>query len=468
MNQTPEDVSEAKIRQYSEGDACRVAPATEPLTGVIVPPSDKSITHRALFLGAISTATTTIINPASGADSRSTLSLILSVGCEVHEDKHRWIIHGKRTSNPSGDVVLDCGNSGTTVRLAAGYLTGERGNFTLTGDASLRRRPMERVAEPLKLMGASVGTTDGHLPMTVRAEHQIDGCVPDNFIEVSSAQVHAALVLAGLRARDGVTLRRAVAMRDHTLRMARQFGIQVQTERVFGAWYDVISPAAITQDVEVVVPGDFSSAAFFIAAALLVPGSELELHNVGLNPTRIALLQAMIAMGGWIDILPMEPGVEPVGKIRVHHTGDLHGLNFSTGRDDVQVNVAEMMDELPILALIASQAHGTTTVHGASELRVKESDRIAAIAEVLGTLGVAVGQHDDGFSITGPQRIRGGVTIDHHGDHRICMMATIGALIAEKPVVIPDPQVVSVSYPEFWADLDRIAGGAIHPHHEEE
>jgi 3-phosphoshikimate 1-carboxyvinyltransferase len=467
MNQTPEDVTEVKSRQYSADNVCMVAPATEPLTGVIVPPSDKSITHRALFLGAISTATTIIINPASGADPRSTLGLIRSVGCDVHEDDHRWTIHRERTSNPSGDLVLDCENSGTTVRLAAGFLTGERGNFTLTGDASLSRRPMERIAEPLRLMGASVATTDGHLPMVVRSEQQIVGCEADQALEVSSAQVHAALVLAGLRSRDGVTLRRAVPMRDHTLRMVKHFGIEVETERVFGAWYDVIHPATPAQDVEVIVPGDFSSAAFFIAAALLVRGSELELHNVGLNPTRIALLQAMVAMGGRIDILPMEPGFEPFGKIRVHHTGDLRGMEFTPGFGEGDINVAEMMDELPLLALVASQAHGTTTVHGASELRVKESDRIAATVEVLGALGVAVIPFDDGFSITGPQRIRGGATINHHGDHRICMMAAIGALIAEQPVVIPAPRVASVSYPDFWSDLDRVAGGVVHRHHTE-
>jgi 3-phosphoshikimate 1-carboxyvinyltransferase len=320
---------------------------------------------------------------------------------------------------------------------------------------------MERVAEPLRLMGASVATTDGHLPMTVRAEHRIDGCVPDKYIEVSSAQVHAALVLAGLRSRDGVTLCRAAPMRDHTVRMARHFGIQVHTERVFGAWYDVVRPATLTHDVEVLVPGDFSSAAFFVAAALLVPGSVLEQHNVGLNPTRIAFLHAMVAMGGRIEIMPMEPGVEPVGRIRVHHTGDLQGMEFSSGLGDATVNVAEMMDELPLLALIASQAHGTTTVHGASELRVKESDRIAAIAEVLGMLGVDVVQHDDGFSSTGPQPIRGGATVNHYGDHRICMMAAIAALIADQPVVIPDHHVASVSYPAFWDDLDRLAGGVV-------
>jgi 3-phosphoshikimate 1-carboxyvinyltransferase len=434
---------------------------TNAVVGVMTVPGDKSITHRALFFGALNSGDTRIFNQSLSIDCRSTLQLLRVVHRTVKESGDNLVISSESSKPVESTALIDCGNSGTTVRLAAGFLTGERGNFTLTGDASLRRRPMERVAEPLRVMGASVATSNGHLPMMVQAKDQINGCIPDNYIEVSSAQVHAALVLAGLRSRDGVTLRRALPMRDHTVRMAQQFGIQVKTEQVFGAWYDLIHPAAVAQNVEVIVPGDFSSAAFFIVAALLVPGSDLVLHNVGLNPTRIALLQAMIAMGGRIDIQPMEPGTEPVGKIRVQHTGDLQGLELSSGLGTSDINVAEMMDELPLLALIASQAHGTTTVHGASELRLKESDRISATAEVLGALGVAVLQHDDGFTITGPQRIRGGVTINHHGDHRICMMAAIAALVAEQPVIIPDSAVASVSYPEFWTDLDRIAGGIV-------
>jgi 3-phosphoshikimate 1-carboxyvinyltransferase len=438
-------------------DKVIVLPATTSLTGHLTLAGDKSITHRAIFFAGINHGSTRILSPSPAADCRASLQILHALGCSVHEDIAGITINRSRDRDLTNALEMDCGNSGTTARLAAGFLTGEEGRFALTGDPSLSQRPMDRVAEPLRLLGASVSTVDGHLPMSLIADGRLRGA--DAVIETTSAQVHGALVLAALRSERGAVLRRTQGMRDHTLRMAEGFGAAIRSAKDGKGWVDRILPSTLERDIDIVVPGDFSSAAFFIAAALLVPGSTLTLHNVGLNPTRTAFLLAMGMMGADVEIAVSEPGVEPVGRITVRHTPDLRGVDFSEPGE--VCSIAEMMDELPLLALVASRAHGRTIVRGASELRVKESDRIAATASVLGSFGVDVMQTDDGFVVEGPQSVVGSGTIDHHGDHRICMMAAVAALIANAPVTILDPSVASVSYPEFWNDLERVAGPVI-------
>jgi 3-phosphoshikimate 1-carboxyvinyltransferase len=247
-------------------------------------------------------------------------------------------------------------------------------------------------------------------------------------------------------------------MRDHTLRMARLFGASVTTTGIGGDPVDHIIPSSIERDLELRVPGDISSAAFLIGAALLVPGSSVRLVNVGLNPSRIALLQALVAMGARLRWDVEDEGFEPVGTVSAAFSPEMEAITLD-GRSPF--NVAEMLDELPLLALLAARAKGRSTVRDAAELRVKESDRIAATAALLASFGIAVEEHEDGFAVEGPQSIGGGVTVDHRGDHRLCMVAALAALVAAGPVTIPDPDAAAVSYPAFWSDLALLAGAPI-------
>lgn len=435
-----------------------VHPLSSPLAGSIAPASDKSITHRALFFGALNHGRTIIRNPSPAADCRSTLELLRTLGYVIEEGDRCWEIDGAARAPHAVALILDCGNSGTTARLAAGFLSGENGAFTLIGDGSLMRRPMLRVAAPLESLGAMISTTDGTLPITILTGRPLSGGDPDAPLNVASAQVHAALLLAMLRSERGGSLRRVRPMRDHTLRMARLFGADVASDSDAGLPVDHVRPASIDRDLELTVPGDISSAAFMIAAAMLVPGSAIRLSDVGLNPTRTALLDALAAMGGRLRWEIERDEYEPIGRIDVEYSPDLRGIALG---EDGPISVAEMIDELPLLALIAARAHGATTVRGAAELRVKESDRIAATARVLRSLGLAIDEHEDGFTVEGPQRVTGGVMIDHHGDHRLCMLAAVAGLIAERSVEIAAPEIAAVSYPEFWSDLQRLAGGGL-------
>lgn len=434
-----------------------VLPAEGPLTGVVRVPADKSITHRALLFAALNHGRTTISNPSLAADPRSTLALVRSLGVSAVERDGAWLVAGGARARHADDLLLDCGNSGTTARLAAGFLCGERGRFTLVGDPSLSRRPMERVAAPLRSVGASVTTTDGHLPMTIESAGDPRGA-SGRAIDVASAQVHGALLLAGLRSVEGILLRRTRPMRDHSLVMARAFGANVTTTVSAGVALDMVNPSRIERDVTVHVPGDLSSAAFIVGAALHVPGSDVRIEGVGLNPTRIALLDCLRRMGARVEWGIEADEAEPIGWIRAEHSPEMTAIDLS---DDVGVPaVSEMMDELPLLALIAARARGTTIVRGAAELRVKESDRIAALGALLRAVGVEIEELPDGFVVRGPQTIAGGGTIDHHDDHRLAMVAAVAGLAAEHPVVVPSPEVVSVSYPEFWDHLDLLASGS--------
>jgi 3-phosphoshikimate 1-carboxyvinyltransferase len=427
------------------------------LRGHVRVPGDKSITHRALFFGAINASATTIVGGSPAADCSSTLTLVHRLGVDVVLAEDEITLGGSpRVERADDHLTLDCGNSGTTARLAMGLLAAERGSFTLTGDASLSRRPMERVAEPLRRIGASIETTGGTLPVRIEGR-ALAGGGSHGLIAVESAQVHAALVLAALRSRGGATLFAARPMRDHTLRMLRRFGCEPLTS---AAGVHRILPASIDRATRIEVPGDFSSAAFLVTAALLVPGSQITVDDVGLNPTRIAFLSALARMGAPLRVEVGDDAFEPVGRIHVTAHGGLTGATF--GESDDTIAIAEMIDELPLLALVATQAHGRTVVRGAEELRVKESDRIAATAAVLRALGAEVIEREDGFEIEGPQRLRGGASIDPHGDHRLAMMAAVGAMLCERDVVIENADVASVSYPGFWSEVERL-GGAMQP-----
>ncbi len=442
-----------------------LAPLHRPIIRTIVPPGDKSITHRALFFGALNTRRTIVRNPSSGDDVVRTRTLLERLGYHVGVERGAIVIDGTAPRRArSGRIDIDCGNSGTTARLAMGFLTGERGIFTIDGDASLRRRPMERVAVPLRTMGALVSTHDGRMPLVMESDGALPGGRSDDVIRVESAQVHAAVALAALRSTHGATVYRATPMRDHTLRIMDAFGIAVRhPESPLAepgspglAQCDIIKPAVPDRDVEIDVPGDFSSAAYFVAAGLIVPDSHVRIDRVGLNPSRIALLRCLRAMNASVTWTVLRDEVEPSGRIDVRFSTGLRGVRVGGDGGIGEVSIGEIIDELPLLALLGARAWGTTVIRGAHELRTKESDRIRATVSLMRSLGVDVHELDDGFELEGPQNIEGGIGVRHHGDHRLCMLAGIASLIATQPVFVHDPDVASVSYPGFWSDLENL------------
>ncbi len=423
-----------------------VAPATRGLRGRLTVPSDKSIAHRALLFGAIAHGTTTVRGFQGGRDNRATLAVCRALGVAIDECGEELRITGggfEGLRAAAGD--LDCENSGTTMRLLTGVLAGSAFTSRLVGDGSLLRRPMRRVIEPLGRMGAHIVSEPGGgcAPLRIegRALHGEGHTLP-----VASAQVKSAIVLAGLQASGLTRVEEPVRSRDHTERMLVDFGASLRSDdravelvgpqRLHGAAFDL--------------PGDFSSAAFLLVAATLVPGSELTLTGVGLNPTRTGLLDALTAMGAAIDVVPESGGAEPVGSLVVRHR-PLRAIRID---GDLLVR---SIDEFPILCIAAACAEGTTEIRDAAELRVKESDRVAVMAEMLRDLGVAVEELPDGLVVTGPATLAG-ARVDPRGDHRIAMAAAVAGLAGTAPVVIDDPECAEVSFPGFYATLAKASG----------
>lgn len=412
------------------------------LRGVIRVPGDKSMSHRAAMLGAIAHGTTIITNFLWADDCRSTLSCLRALGVEIPEDDQTVTVHGRGAllRAPSGD--LDAGNSGTTARVLSGILAGQPFAAALTGDPSLRSRPMERVAEPLRRMGADVQTTGGRLPMRVRGGdlRGIAFAPP-----VPSAQVKSAVLLAGLFADGETEVHEDVATRDHTERMLQAFGAAITTRpgRI------TVRRGALNASA-VSVPGDISSAAFVLAAAAAVPGSDVTVTDVGLNPTRTGVLDVLHAMGADVTTrIDDEWNGEPVGSVSVRG-GALRGTVIAGAQ------TARVIDELPVLCVIATAAEGVTDVRDAAELRVKESDRIGALAESLRALGGEVEERPDGLTVYG-SRIRGG-RVDSRGDHRLAMALSVAGLLASGPVFVDGSESVDVSFPGFFRALEAVRG----------
>ncbi len=426
--------------------------ASGPLRGRIRVPGDKSISHRALLLGAIAQGATRVENFLPAADCLATLSCVRALGIEVERTSGRELIvrgRGLRGLREPSDV-LDCRGSGTTMRLLAGILAGQPFYSVLTGSEQLRRRPMGRIAEPLRRMGATVlGRQGGRLPpLTIRGGglRGIDYALP-----VASAQVKSAILLAGLYAEGPTTVHEPGPARDHTERMLRAQGARIEVRGRAVTLY----PGGELAGLEVTVPGDFSSAAFFIAAACLVPGSELVIEEVGVNPTRTGFLEVLRAMGAEVAVENRrERGGEPVADIVVRTEGGDGGPPLR----GVEVGgelVPRMIDEFPILAVVATQAEGETVVRDAAELRVKETDRIAAIASELRKLGAHVGERPDGFVVEGPTRLVG-ARVDSHGDHRLAMSLAVAGLVAEGETIVEGAECIGDSFPGFeesWAAL---------------
>ena len=425
----------------------RVSPPAR-LRGRIEIPGDKSITHRALMLNATAEGEARIDGFLDAADTRSTLECMRALGAEIQQPAPDvLIVRGRgRAGLREASDVLDCGNSGTTIRLLSGLLAGLPFLSVLTGDGSLRGRPMGRIVQPLRALGARVSArADGTLPPLVIEGGAIAG---GQRIEtpVASAQVKSAILLAGLAAEGATTVAEPSRSRDHSERMLAAMGAHIAAE---GATVTLTPPAGDLQAVGVRVPGDISTAAAWIVAATLQPDADVLLSGVGLNPTRAGVLDVLREMGADIEELEQRSaGGEPVADLRVR-SASLRGVRIG---GDV---VPRAIDELPLLALAGAVAEGETVIADAAELRVKESDRVATTAAALRALGAEVEERADGLAVCGGARLHGGL-VDAAGDHRLAMLGAVGALIAEGESAIEGADAVGVSYPEFWSDLARI------------
>ena len=428
--------------------------ASAPLKGRIAIPGDKSISHRALMLSALAVGTSRVTGLLEGHDVLATAAAMRAMGANIDRTGDgEWVIEGVGVGGLlQPREALDMGNSGTSTRLLMGLVSSHPITTTFVGDASLSGRPMGRVIDPLSQMGADISASPGgRLPLMVRG---LAPAVPIEYrLPVASAQVKSAILLAGLNTPGITTVIEPVPTRDHSERMLKGFGatLDVEVEPDGTRWISVMGEAELRPQT-IVVPGDPSSAAFFIVAALLVPGSDVTIANVGLNPTRAGLVEVLQAMGGDIDLLDArEVGGEPVADLRVRHSL-LRGIA-------VDAAIApSMIDEYPILFVAAALAEGTTVTTGLDELRVKESDRLSVMAAGLAAIGVRVEESEDGLVIhgTGGDPLPGGATIAGHLDHRICMSFAIAGLVSKAPVTIDDMAPVATSFPNFEALLEGL------------
>jgi 3-phosphoshikimate 1-carboxyvinyltransferase len=421
----------------------RVIRPARNMLGSLRLPGDKSISHRYAMLGAFAEGTSRFTNFSTGADCASTLACMEALGAKVNRiDGDAVDITGVGGRVMSSTEALDCGNSGSTMRMMSGLLAPQEGRFTLVGDASLSKRPMERIRKPLEAMGASIKLTDGHAPVTVegRALKAIDFAMP-----VPSAQVKTCVLLAGLQTQGTTTVREAVRTRDHSELALRAFGATLHGD---AHSISITGPQSL-HAIEATVPGDLSSAAFFLCAAALFPGSNLVLDGMGLNPTRAALLDVLSALGAKITVLHLEEKhAELVGTVQI--SAPAEGLGSTEIRGEL---AAQLIDELPVLAAIGPYTSGGIRIRDAKELRVKESDRIALVAKNLKAMGAEVEEFEDGLDVPGGQSLHG-ATIDSGTDHRIAMAFSVAALRATGDTLITGAESAAISFPEFFDLLD--------------
>jgi 3-phosphoshikimate 1-carboxyvinyltransferase len=409
------------------------------LHGELTVPGDKSVSHRAVMLAAIAHGRSRITGFLEGEDTRATAAAFARLGVRIEAPgPEERLVHGVGLHGLAGsEAPLDCGNAGTGMRLLAGLLAGQRFDSVLTGDESLSRRPMGRVIAPLSAMGARIDAAEGgRPPLTIHASNGLQAI--DYTPPVASAQIKSAVLLAGLYAAGETIVRETVPTRDYTERMLRAFGWPVD----FAPGVARLAGGHRLEATDIAVPADFSSAAFFLVAASVVPGSDLLLRRVGMNPRRTGLVEVLRAMGGDIRVeAQSDAGGEPVADLRVRYA-PLHGI------DVPEHVVADMIDEFPVLFVAAALAEGTTRVTGAAELRVKESDRIAVMVQALRALGSHADETPDGAVIEGAGALRGG-EVDSRGDHRIAMATVVAAQRARGPVRIADCANVATSFPGF-------------------
>ena len=401
------------------------------LKGEITIPADKSVSHRAVMLSSLARGKSIIKNFSSGADCRSTLNLFMQLGvkAEFLDEKTLTICGGNFT--PPSLFTPSCGNSGTTMRLVSGTLAGQNFDSVLTGDESLSKRPMKRIIEPLSLMGANITSVDGHAPLTIKG-CKLHGITYDS--PISSAQVKSCILLAGLNAEGRTTVIEPHPSRDHTERMLKYLGADIKGTTIFPSQLEA-------KDIEVV--GDISSAAFFIVAGLIVPDSDFVIKNVGVNPTRTGILDVVSRMGAGVNIFNERiVSGEPLADIRVQYTDYLKACVIE-GAD-----IPRLIDELPVIAVLASQAEGETIIRDAGDLRNKESDRIKCLVDELKKIGVDIEETSDGFKVR-KSNLLGGAELETYHDHRLAMSFYIAALVCKNEIAINGFEWTAISFPEF-------------------
>jgi len=419
------------------------------IAGELRLPGDKSISHRAALIAALANTSSEISNFSTAADCASTLSCLRELGISIEHTENKVVFAGdQELSAPRGP--LDCGNSGSTLRILAGVLAGHDLTAELIGDASLSSRPMRRIIEPLEMMGAKIESTDGKAPLKVHGSSQLKSITYK--LPVASAQVKSAILFAGLNATGRTTVIETSPTRDHTERLFNGFGIPVtvNADHSVTLW----SPGRFIGG-SMTIPGDISSAAYFVAAAMLLPDSQLTIEGVGLNPTRAAFLSVLTSWGADISTVDVQTERnEPYGTINVR--GGLNGTATESDRTLSGSMIPSLIDELPLLAVVGSQIEGGIQIRDAAELRLKESDRLATTAANLLAMGASVEEFDDGLRVHGPTKLHGAL-IDSHGDHRIAMAFSVAAMIAEGETEIAGAECVAVSFPEFFTLLESVA-----------
>lgn len=416
-----------------------------PLRGVITVPGDKSISHRAVMLGALANGTTHITGFLMGEDCLSTIDCFRKMGVEIEITENEVIVEGVGLHGLcTPEEELYTGNSGTTTRLLCGILAGQSFASVISGDASIQKRPMGRVIKPLREMGASIeGRADNYCPLHI---YPSELCGIEYRLPVASAQLKSAILLAGLYAEGQTVVIEPAPSRDHTERMFRALGVEIETE----GSVITLDPPEDLHAVDIAVPADISSAAFFLVAGAIVPGSELTIKNVGVNPTRTGILDVLRDMGADITESNFRDDAEPVCDLTVKYS-ELHGVEIGGSI------IPRLIDELPVIAVAAAFAEGETVIRDAQELKVKESNRIAAMVAELSKTGVDVEETDDGMVIRGGRQPRG-AAFETYKDHRITMSLAVLALAAKGSSRIVDPEVVAISYPDFFDTLEQLGG----------
>ena len=417
---------------------------SHPLKGEITVPGDKSISHRGIMLGALANGTTSITNFLKGADCLSTISCFQKMGIEIEETEREILVHGKGLHGLSAPTeILDAGNSGTTTRLISGILAGQNFSCDLTGDASIQKRPMKRIMTPLSMMGTDITSVhnNGCAPLHIKGA-PLKGISYQS--PVASAQVKSCVLFAGLYADGKTSVTEPFLSRNHSELMLSSFGASVQTCGTTAT----IEPEPVLTAQKVEVPGDISSAAFFIAAGLLIPDSELLIKNVGINPTRDGILRVCRQMGANLELLNTRTQCgEPVADILVKHSE----LNGTVIEGDL---IPTLIDELPVIAVMAACANGETIIRNAEELKVKESNRLEIIVHHLSEMGCDITGTEDGMIIRGGKPLHGAV-LDSYLDHRIAMSFAVAGLVADGETEITNADCVNISYPGFYRDLLR-------------
>lgn len=415
------------------------------ISGELLVPGDKSISHRSIMFGSMAEGRTTVSGFLLGEDCLRTIECFRKLGVSIELSGNDVVIDSPGITNWEEPAdILYTGNSGTTTRLMAGILAGSKTFSVMAGDESIAKRPMRRVTEPLRRMGASItGRQDGnYTPLAINGS-TLNGITYE--MPVASAQVKSAILLAALHAEGTTMVIEQVTTRDHTERMMRQFGVNISSQE----GKVTLQGGQRLKPVHVHVPGDISSAAFFLVAGAIANESRLTLTNVGLNPTRDGIIEVLQKMGATIKVSEDDAdSPEPAGTVEVHHS-NLKGIEIGGAL------IPRLIDEIPVIALLATQAEGKTVIRDAEELKVKETDRIAAVVDVLKKFGANIEATDDGMIIVGPTQLKG-AEVDSFGDHRIGMMAAIASLITDGPVTLHNAECISISYPEFFEDMNKI------------